>query len=85
MVNTKQIENRQVLCGLRHGAIVGSDHQQAKVDGADAGKHVADEFDVPGNVNKADPGTVNCGVGKTQVDSQAAGFLLFQAVSLDAG
>ena len=61
-LDTKQIEDRQVLGGLRHRALVGGDDQQRGVDAADAGEHVLDEPLVTGDIDDADlwpPGSVS--------------------------
>ena len=53
-VDSKQIEDRQVLDSLGHGAFVGGDDEQRGVDAADAGEHVLDEPLVTGDVDDAD-------------------------------
>ena len=53
-VHTKQIEDCQVLDSLGHGALVGGDHEQRRVNAADAGEHVLDEPLVTGDVDDAD-------------------------------
>ena len=52
--DAEEIEDVQVLDGLRHHAVVGGDHQQRVVDAAHAGQHVADEALVARHVHEAD-------------------------------
>ena len=52
--DTEQFDDFQMLTGLRHRAIVGSDHQQHKVDAGRAGQHVVDQLFVAGNVDEAE-------------------------------
>ena len=49
-----QLEDAQVLLALRLPALGGGDDEQAGVDAADAGEHVAQEPDVAGDVDEAD-------------------------------
>src|SRR2546422_7435542 len=39
----QQLEDREVLLGLRHRALVGGDHQQGDVDPSRSGQHVRSE------------------------------------------
>ena len=52
--DVQQLQDLQVLMGLRHNPFHDIDHQQNQVDAADAGQHVADEALVTGNID--DPG-----------------------------
>ena len=75
-----------MLAGLRHHAFVGRDDQQREVDAADAGQHVLDEALVAGDVHDLDRQPVGrVEVGEAEVDRDAAGLLLRQAVGVDAG
>ncbi len=47
--DTEQFDDRQVLAGLRHQAVVGGHHQQHAIDAAGAGQHVVDEALVAGH------------------------------------
>ena len=49
---THQLQDVQMLAGLGHHPIVGGDHQEAEIDGGDAGEHVADELFVPRHVDE---------------------------------
>src|SRR5690606_4864593 len=84
--DVEQIEDLQVLDGLRHDAVVGGDYEQGEVDAAYAGQHVAHESLMAGNVDEADqtrPRHVD--VGETEVDRDAAAFLFRQPIGVDAG
>ncbi len=84
--DVQQVENVEVLDGLRHHAVVGGHHQQREIDAAHAGEHVADEALVTGNVDEADqlPARQRQ-IGEPEVDRNAARLLLRQAVGVDAG
>ena len=84
--DAEQLEDPQVLLALRLPALGGGDDEQAGVDRADAGEHVAQEADVAGHVDEADP----CArrqrrVGEAEVDREAAALLLLEAVGVGAG
>ena len=49
----EQVEDRQVLGGLRHRAVVGGDDEQREVDAAGAGEHGVDQPLVAGDVDEA--------------------------------
>ena len=49
----QQIDDGQVLAGLRHGAVVGCNHQQHVVDAGGPGQHVVHQAFVAGHVHKA--------------------------------
>ena len=51
---TEQLEDAQVLLALRLPALGGGHDEQAGVDAADAGQHVAQEAHVAGHVDEAD-------------------------------
>ena len=85
-VDAEQIDDRQMLDGLRHDAVVRGDDQQHEVDAGRAGQHVVDEALVPGHVDEAD-GHAFAGrqIGEAEIDRDAARLLLLQAVGIDAG
>ena len=84
--NAQQAADIEVLAGLRLDGFVGRDHEQHQVDAADARQHVLDEALVAGNVHEAEPQAGReIEVGKSQVDGDAAAFLFFQPVGVDAG
>ena len=51
----QQVQDRQMLAGLRHDAIVGRDHQQRQIDAGDARQHRPDKLLMTGHVDEADP------------------------------
>ncbi len=84
--DTEQFDDRQVLAGLRHQAVVGGHHQQHAIDAAGAGQHVVDEALVAGHVDEAGGAAVaKVGVEIAQVDGDPALALGRAAVALDAG
>ena len=80
-----QLEDAQVLLALRLPALGGGDDEEAGVDAADAGEHVAEEAHVAGHVDEADRLAVDHAVGEAEVDRQAAPLLLLEAVGVGAG
>ena len=74
-----------MLLALRLPALGGGDDEQAGVDAADAGQHVAQEPDVARDVDEADRLAVDDGVGEAEVDRQPAALLLGEAVGVGAG
>ena len=82
----EQVDDVQVLDGLRHHAVVGGDDQHREIDAAHAGEHVADEALVTGHVDEADQlRRRRAAVGEAEVDRNAARLFLRQAVGVDAG
>ena len=85
-VIAEQVEDRQVLAGLRHHPVVGGDDEQREVDAAGAGQHVVHQPLVAGHVDEADHRAVRRRhVGEAEVDGDAARLLLLQPVGVDAG
>ena len=85
-LDLEQIEDRQVLDGLRHRPFVGGDDEQRGVDAADAGQHVLDEPLVTGDVDDADRLPVRQRQpGETEVDRHRPRLFLGQAIGIDAG
>ena len=84
--DVEQLEDLQVLVGLGHHPFHDIDHQQHQVDAADAGEHVADEALVAGDVHHAGDRAVGQSEGReAQVDGDAPGLLLLEAVGVGAG
>ena len=81
----EQVEDRQVLAGLWHRAVVGGDDDEGEVDAAGAGEHVVHQPLVAGHVDEADHAVAGRHVGEAEVDGDAAGLLLLQPVGVDAG
>ena len=50
----EEVEDREVLAGLRHHPVVGGDDEEREVDAGGAGEHVADQPLVAGDVDEAD-------------------------------
>ena len=82
----EQLDDGEVLDGLRHDAVVGGDDEQEEVDAGGAGHHGAHEALVAGHVDHAQPpaaGQLELGVA--ELDRDAALALLAQAVGVLAG
>ena len=86
VADAEQLEDAQVLLALGLPALGGGDDEQAGVDAAHAGQHVAEEADVAGHVDEADRlARREHGVGEAEVDGEAAPLLLLEAVRVGAG
>ena len=84
--DAEQVDDGEMLAGLRHDAVVGGDHQQHEIDAGGAGQHVVDEFLVAGHVDEAEHGAVRRRqIGEAEIDGNAARFLLLEPVGIDAG
>jgi len=82
----EQAEDVQVLLGLGHDALVGSDDEQGGVNPTDAGEHVLDEPFVAGHVHDAHLAAAGQREpGEAQVDGHLPFLLLDEAVRVDAG
>ena len=80
----QQVQDGQVLAGLRHDAFVGGDDQQGRVDPPDPGQHVLDKVPVPGHIHDADLLAVGQGEpSKAKVDGHLAGLFLLEAVRMN--
>ena len=79
----QQLDDRQMLAGLRHHPIIRSHHQQHQVNALNTGEHVVDEALMTGHVNKT--GKRRSGlqhrVNETQVDGDATLALFPAAVT----
>ncbi len=81
-----QAQDRQMLAGLRHHAVVAGHHQQRMVNAADARQHIGEEFFVAGHVDKAQHPAVRLRpVGVAQIDGHAAALFFRQAIRVDPG
>jgi hypothetical protein len=86
MTHAEQIEDRQMLAGLRHRPVVGGDHQKRVIDPGHPGQHVADEALMARHIDEAKHRAIGQRVvGEAQVDRHAALLFLRQAVGVDAG
>src|SRR3954464_9941270 len=74
-----------MLAGLRHDRVVGRDDQEGEVDAGGPGEHVLDEPLVPGAVHDAQVVVAQVEPGEPDVDGDAAGLLLGQAVAVGPG
>ena len=82
----EQMEDVEMLLGLRHHAVVGRDGEEHEVDTVGAGEHVADEALVAGDVDDAGAGAVGEGeVGEAEIDRDAALFFFLEAIGVLAG
>ena len=81
----EQPEDFEVLARLRHDRVVGRDDEHGEVDAGGAGEHVLDEALVAGHVDDAEAEVAEVEGGEADVDGDAAGLLLGQAVAVDAG
>ena len=66
VAHAEQLEDAQVLLALRLPPLGGGDDEQAGVDAADAGQHVAQEPDVAGHVDEADRLAVDARCGRSR-------------------
>ncbi len=84
MSDVEQVDDLQVLAGLRHDAFVRGYDQEHHIDPVRAREHVTDEARVPWNVHDADLApSREPHVGKTEIDRHAAPFFLSQPVRVD--
>ncbi len=84
--DAEQLEDAEVLLGLRLPALGGGDDEQAGVDGAHPGQHVLDEPHVAGHVHQRQRRTRGQRRGgEPQVDGQATGLLLGEPVGVGPG
>jgi len=85
-LDAQELDDGEVLDGLRHDAVVGGHHEQEEVDAGGAGHHGAHEALVAGDVDHADPpaaGQLELGVA--ELDRDAALALFAQPVGVRAG
>ena len=83
--DAEQLEDAEVLLALGLPAFGGGDHEQAGVDGAHAGQHVAKETNVAGNVDEADAGARRQhGVSEAEIDREPAALLFLEAIRVGA-
>ena len=82
----EQMQDVEMLLGLRHHAVVGRDGEQHEVDAVRAGEHVADEALVAGDVDDAGAGAVGQReVGEAEIDRNPALLFLLEAVGVLPG
>src|SRR5262249_28147118 len=84
--DVEEVDDLEVLDGLRHHAFIGGHHEQYGVQAVDARQHVADEAGMARDVDDADQAPAGQGqVGEAEVDGHAPPLLLIQAVGIDPG
>ena len=82
----EQMQDVEMLLGLRHHAVVGRHGEQHEIDAVGAGEHVADEALVAGDVDDAGAGAVGqCEVGEAEIDRNPALLFLLEAVGVLPG
>ena len=82
----EQVDNLQMLAGLRHHAVVRRDHQQHDVDAGGAGQHVVHEALVARHVDETEHLAIRQRrIGVTEVDGDAARLLFLEAIGIHAG
>jgi len=82
----EQLDDGQVLQGLRHGTVVGGDDDQRVMDAGDTGHHGMHEAFMARHVNEADhPAVPEITVGEAELDAHAARFFFRQSIGIDAG
>ncbi len=81
--DAEQLNDRQVLAGLRHHPVIRRDYQQHQIDALRTSEHVVGEFFVAGHVDESGQPGARCefGVEITEVDGHAAFALLRAAVA----
>ena len=84
--HAEQLDDRQVLDGLRHDAVVGGDDEEEQVDAGRAGDHGAHEALVTGDVDDAEPrARRQLELRVPELDGDAALALLAEPVGVLAG
>jgi hypothetical protein len=85
-LDAEQFEDAEVLLALWLPALTGVDHEQAGVDRTHTGQHVLEEPDVAGHVDEGHgPPARQRAPGEAEVDGEAPGLLLGQAVGVGPG
>ena len=85
-LDAEDVEDLQVLLGLRLPPLVGRHHEQHQAHRPDARQHVADEAFVARHVDEPDLAAGRQRAPRVaEVDRESAPLLLFEAVGLDTG
>ena len=85
MTDAKKLDDAKVLLGLFLPPLGRRHDEEAGIDGAHTGQHVAKKADVAGDVHEADAGTRReHGVSKPEIDSKSACFLLGPSVGVNS-
>ena len=84
VLQAEEIEDLQMLAGLRHRPVVGGDDQQDEIDADGAREHVVHETLMAGHVDEAQGlRTVDGSIGEADIDGDAARLLFGQTVGID--
>src|SRR5262249_48640456 len=83
--DAEQMQDVEMLLGLRHHAVVGGDGEEDEIHAVRAREHVADEALVAGHVDDAGALAVGVEPGEAEVDRDAARLLLLEAHGVLAG
>ncbi|CAB4779876.1 unannotated protein [freshwater metagenome] len=85
MLDSHELHDAQMFFGLWFPSLVAINHQDARIDSANASQHVADESSVARNIDECDAvATGQLHMRKTKVDGETT-FLFFDpAIRIDA-
>ena len=85
-LEAQQVDDLQMLDGLRLDAFGRRHDQQGGIDAGGAGQHVVHEALVARHVDEAElPAVAQVAVGVAEIDGDAARLLFLQAIGIDAG
>ena len=84
MAQSQKLKDFQMLTGLGHDRIVGRHHQDGQIDPGRPGEHILDKALVARHIDDAQPKLPEVERGEANINRDAAGFLLRQAVAVDA-
>jgi len=84
--DSQQLKDPKMLLALGLPSLGGGDDEEARIDGPDAGKHVAQEPHVARHVHERDAGTrgQRC-VSEAQIDREAPALFLLEPVRVGTG
>ena len=86
VADAQQLEDAQVLLGLGLPPLGGGHHEQARLHRTHPGQHVLEEPDVAGHVDEGQlPARRQRRPGEAEVDGEAPGLLLGEAVGVHPG
>ena len=86
VLDAQELTDIEVLTGLGHNPLIGSNDEKHQIDPCGTGDHVPDETFMARNIHEAQPQTGGeCEGGKTQLDGNTPLFLLLETVGVDTG
>ncbi len=86
MADRQQIDNRQMLTGLRHHCFIGGNDEEHRINTTHTGEHVLDKTLVSGDIDQTHfPPTRQGQPGKSQIDGHLALLLFAQTVGINTG